>query len=889
MGEGNRDQPMQQQGTYPFLKKSGIAAAITLLTSGHALAVDEQRLHQLEVENAQLRQELLQAKSQISTLVPTATAQTLPADTLSATRDAEKSSRPTASQEVQTLDPVVIVVRARDRDEKLQDVPIPVSAISAKALEQTSSVTIQDFTKLTPNLLVHAGNARQQSIAIRGVGKNVSNDALQPSVGVIIDGVPSAFILQAWGDFPDLDHVEVLRGPQGTLQGINTTLGAINVVTKPPSFKPQSSVELTLGDHNTLGGKASITGPIQDGVLAYSASVFANKRNGPFENIALQHTNETFQERNRFGGRLQFLLQPTESVSAKLILDRQESAELLLWGEPPLIGDPTTFPNGAVRPTTYTSRLARSYFGGYRPLVGDWEHVDNQGSEPTRSSANGATADINWALGGALEGFNLTSISAYRDSMFDAKNAADWTHFEIVRSGALITQKQLSQELRINSPVGDGRSIDYTAGLYLLKSEVTAHDRNKSGQDGGAFYATNAQYATLNTTPVGRQLLRDSINGLFVGTDGHPDASSHAIFGQLNWHVDNRATVTLGLRRTTENRTNDYSNFVVQDSPLLSNIAAGGYAGASNAQLDAARAIRTAKLTGLGSVAGLPYDATSYSWLVNPSYKITDDVLLYTSIGKGQKSGAVQFNSTSLTSYLVAPEKSLDFELGIKGAFLDRSLLFNANVYETRVKDYQQQVSEFDAVTTAATGVNTYRGYLGSVPGVTLRGIEADGSWMPNQNWRFTLGGAFNHAFYSDYTNSPCLPDSAGNPVVGSCDYTGKQLPFAPKFTNNVGVAFRKPISGNLVLRSFVNNSYRSSANYNSTLSDFGKFDSYNITDGGISIETNDGKWSLGLVGKNLFDTKYVTDISTYSTSAAITATPGERRYVGIVLRGKQL
>jgi iron complex outermembrane receptor protein len=133
------------------------------------------------------------------------------------------------------------------------------------------------------------------------------------------------------------------------------------------------------------------------------------------------------------------------------------------------------------------------------------------------------------------------------------------------------------------------------------------------------------------------------------------------------------------------------------------------------------------------------------------------------------------------------------------------------------------------------------------------------------------------------------LPDSAGNPVVGSCDYTGKQLPFAPKFTNNVGVAFRKPISGNLVLRSFVNNSYRSSANYNSTLSDFGKFDSYNITDAGISIETHDGKWSLGLVGKNLFDTKYVTDISTYSTSAAITATPGERRYVGIVLRGKQL
>jgi iron complex outermembrane receptor protein len=197
-------------------------------------------------------------------------------------------------------------------------------------------------------------------------------------------------------------------------------------------------------------------------------------------------------------------------------------------------------------------------------------------------------------------------------------------------------------------------------------------------------------------------------------------------------------------------------------------------------------------------------------------------------------------------------------------------------------------VSEFDPVTTAATGVNSYRGYLGSVPGVTLRGIELETAWTPNANWRFTLGAAYNHAYYSDYRNSPCQPDSAGNPVVGQCDYTGRQLPFAPKFTNSLGIAYQQPISARLVAHAFINNSYRSAANYNAGLSDFGRFDSYSITDAGFSIETADGKWELGLVAKNALDTKYVTDISSYSTSSAISATPGERRYVSIFLRAKQ-
>ena len=129
-------------------------------------------------------------------------------------------------------------------------------------LVRLNAVTVTDFAKLTPNLLVNAPNARQTSIAIRGIGKNTANDALEPSVGVIIDGVASAYIAQSWGDFPDVDHIEVERGPQGTLLGKNTTLGVVQIVTKAPSFQDGYTAEVGAGTGNGLDGKFSATGPL---------------------------------------------------------------------------------------------------------------------------------------------------------------------------------------------------------------------------------------------------------------------------------------------------------------------------------------------------------------------------------------------------------------------------------------------------------------------------------------------------------------------------------------------------------------------------------------------------------------------------------------------------
>ena len=791
--------------------------------------------------------------------------------------DALASSQPLAE----------VVVSARIRTERLQDVPIPVSAISGDKLNVLNDATVTDFAKLVPNLLVNAPNARQTSIAIRGVGKNTANDALEPSVGVVVDGVAMAYIGQSWGDFPDLDHIEVERGPQGTLLGKNTTLGVVQVVTKAPSFDENYSGTLGYGEYNDLDGKFTATGGLVDGLLAYRASFFSERNDGPMNDVAPHLTNTTFDGRNRFGGRLQFLLTPTDDLTARVILDKLVSRETLPWGEAPLVSDPSTFANGVSRTlvagtysgTTYSSRLARSYFDGYTPYIGDGDTVDNDGSRPTTGDSGGISAQVDWKL----PAFTLTSISAVRNSLFDAQNDSDWTHFDIARGGALIRQTQVSQEVHLNSTAG--QFLDYTTGLYFLNSHINSCDRSVYGADAGAFYATNAQYAAL-AGDIGEDLLIDSLKGAYYYQCTSPNTKSYAAFGQVNWHLSDAATLTTGLRVTHENKNNTYSKYLVDSSSLAADLAAGEFSNASAAQIAAAKGVLNSVLPAsqFGSVPETSLSATSYAWVFNPSYKLNNNVLLYASASHGEKSGAVLFNTTTLTAYTVAPEKTLDFELGVKSQFLDNHLTANVNLYDTEVTDYQQNITVVDA--TQASG---YRTYLGSVPKVRLSGVEFDTQYTLNEYFGLVWNGAYNRAIYASFKDAPCAADvsaevNAAGQTVGAaqCNLTGRQLPYAPKFTTSVGPDFHFPLTSRYVVHAYVNEVFRSRANYSASLSQYGWQGSYSIVDAGLGVATDDGKWEWDFIGKNVFNKWYYQDITTFSNTAAVTAFPGDQRYLGL-------
>lgn len=782
-----------------------------------------------------------------------------------------------------------IHITARNREEIAQDVPVPVSVVAGKTLERDDVVGIAGLTQKVPNLGLFGSNPRQTSISLRGIGKNAANDTMEPSVGVIVDGVASSYVGQNWTDWIDVDRVEVIRGPQGTLLGKNTTLGVVNIVTKAPSFTPQTVYELRAGSYSDLEGKVSVTGPVVDGKLAWRGSFFVNKKDGNIKNV-WQSGPETWNETNRLGARVQFLAHVTPELDARLILDQVQSSENA--NKSVLVGNgPANFADGPARTTTFASRLARAYFNNadgtpYQPVYSR-DQLEDAIARPQRTKQSGASLQLDQHL----DGFLLTSITAWRYQHFDIKNGGV-TRFAIADGGQQLWNRQLSQELRLSSELGG--KLDYQVGLYGLHANVYSDDPTIYGADSAAFNATAAQYSAL-AAPAYRGLLRAAQDGVYRSYVLEPTTNSAAVFGQANWHVDDKTTLTLGARETHENKSGRNRRELDRAGSALTDLqgkdsgkaALYGLNLANAADLAAWNAAKALYLSAIGG-AGTVYDwkpgqaisRNSLSWLVSPSYQLDRDVLLYASASQGEKSGAVEFvtatGSTLGDPQNVRPEKARDYELGVKALLADRSLMLNANLYQTRVTDYQASLTVIDDTQPGGT-----RSYLGNIPGVRARGVEVEANYAYSNKLRFNLNGAYNRAVYLDYSTS--APDTSSTQVV---NFAGRQLHGAPKITLNAGVDGSLPL-GAFTLHGWLNESFRSGTYLSVNQSPSTWQGGYALLDGGVALATANGRYELGLTGRNLADKYYVTGAGTFSGSAAVTAQPGYGRALALVLRAK--
>jgi iron complex outermembrane receptor protein len=753
-----------------------------------------------------------------------------------------------------------VVVTARNRSERVQEVPIPISVVSGATLDRDRTFTVAELSQRAPGLTATTPNARRSGISIRGIGKTSGNDNMEPAVGVIVDDVFLGHVGMTYQDFTDLERVEILRGPQGTLLGKNTSLGAIKYTSRAPSFTQQAGFELEGGlSTDSYKARGSYSNALVDDLLAFRASAFVDNQEGDIENVA---NGDHWHERNRYGGRVQFLLQPSDTLSVKLNLDGAFTHENS--NTKPFMVDPTTLNDGSLRATTYTTRLARDYFGGYTPIIGSWDKIELDMARPLITDNYGASAVVTWDAGPV----EFTSITAARWFHFDAKNDQEQTRFPIARSGTLVDTRQISQEFRLAGDIND--RVDYQTGIYLFNIDTDTTSRNTYGADAGAFYASDSQYRTLNTV-AGRQLLQASLRDVYSITNQKPVSDSAAVFGQVNWHVTDRASLTLGLRQTWEYKTNEvYRRATLLDGSSL--ISTG------NATADAIRASQTGADYGVNE--GLRIKDDSIAWLINPSFQLTDDVLLYASASAGEKSGAVAFDSNGGVAN-VEPEKSLNFEAGVKSQLFDDLLTLNVNVYYTRVRDYQNVTSEPDP--TSPTGFSSR---LGNIPEIRAVGTEFDAAVRVTQNLQITAGGAYNEAEYTDWSTATC-PRSFPT-TVPVCNNTGRQIVGAPKLTGILGFDYQLPLASGFGAHFFGNHIYRSKHNLEQLLSPYGEQSGYSLTDlgAGITHETDSARYELSIVAKNAFDTKYTTSVNDFSNSAPVGYDGiGPRRYVGVILR----
>ncbi|EIZ77226.1 TonB-dependent receptor-like protein [Novosphingobium sp. Rr 2-17] len=762
---------------------------------------------------------------------------------------AEEADAASASAQPRSGDD--IIVTARRRNERIQDVPVAANAFGGDQLAATRTYNLRDLQQLTPSLVVTNTNPRNTSINIRGLGNNVSvyNDGLEPAVGVYVDQVYLARPGQAVFDLSDVDRIEVLRGPQGTLFGKNTSAGAVVVTTKSPTFEPEAGGDITVGNYNFRQIHAYASGALIDDLLAARLYVSKTDRDGYMTN---RYDGTDTQDYHDFGLRGQLLFTPTPDFKLRLIGDygRQHSktAASVLTGVIRQYDDGTNFANN------FTDRAERL---GYTPTAIDpgARIVDVDANPRYKMNQWGVTSIADWTIPGNI----LTSVTAYRAWNWYPHNDGDSTSLDAGSDFHQSNeQRQFSQELRIAS---DGtRKIDYVAGLYYLWQSIEAEAVNAYGSQAADWFVSPS---------VDRTAAAAALNGYTVIGRSKPVTNSYAAFGQGIWHITPTFDFTGGLRYTYEKKTGWFEQTATGAS----------LDGLTAEQLAAANTIRSRY--GVANSYSAQTSAGRVSGSATLSWKVTPDALIYATYGRGHKFGGLNLaNITTTGTYaadpVIKPETIDSYEVGVKTAWFGNKLTANLAAFWTDDSNYQTTVVDVDRNNIS---------YFANVGKVRSRGIEADLRANPASWLSLYASGAYTDAKYVSYPNSPCPTEVTGQTI---CDMSGRRLPGVSKWAVSAGGEAHLAV-GTVLRRDsevYVGADYSYRSNYYTTanLSRYSLIPGYALLNARIGVRALDGLVDVQVWARNLTDKLYYLSLSA-ATTGAITGTLGDPRTFGVTLK----
>ncbi|KPC55009.1 TonB-dependent receptor [Amantichitinum ursilacus] len=730
-----------------------------------------------------------------------------------------------------------VTVTARRRLEQAQDVPAPISTLKGSTLEQQHLYQVQDLQQLLPNTNAAFIHARQSSLAVRGLGNNPANEGLEGSVGVVLDNVFLGRPGMAVFDLLDIDQLELLRGPQGTLFGKNTTAGVLNISSKAPSFTPSASVDASYGSRNTQQYHARATGAVSDST-AVSAAVYKTRDDGWLSN---QNDGQKLNAIDRSGARAQVLWVPHDDFSLRVIADYNQ--------EDSTTGTMQVYGQGPVAPGKKPWAVAAAAAGA-TGLATDFNNADVNidGVQQAVVHQGGLSAEATWNL----RGYTLTSITAWRKWDFRPHNDVDFSNAPgMLDAGFDVDDQQVSQELRLASP--SGGPVDYVTGAYYFHQRASNVNFSDYGSQADTFLGTP--------------------NGLFNNVStrsyGLAETDSYALFGQATWHATQTLDLTAGVRITTE----DKSARVYRVAPV---------GGAQVKALVAARNLPA--YAGAWDSGDLSDRSTAPSGLLSAAWHLTPDVLAYATVAHGEKSGGYNINGVAggpnlgADSLRVDPEKADDGELGIKSEWLQHRLLLNANLYLTRVTGYQTNTYLTNPVTGLPVAAMTNAGDVRS------KGIEFDIKAVPLPAWQIGLNGSYNSATYGSFTRAPC---SAEQQATGAtvCDLSGQPLNGAPRWILNLGSSYEWGVGAGLRQYASANYGWRSGSYGDLSDSQYSWIPAYglaNIATGLKGKLGNGDQWEASLWVKNLFDKRYALTVNTAPLAGGLyTASVGAPRTLG--------
>ncbi|MDC8013498.1 TonB-dependent receptor [Tahibacter soli] len=731
-----------------------------------------------------------------------------------------------------------ITVTAQRREEDPQKIPVAVAVVSGDALERVNATDISNLTAIVPSVSFSAGNElRNNSIRVRGVGTDVFSTGVEASVSTVVDGVVLQRPGSAFSDLGDIERVEVLRGPQGTLFGKNSSAGVINVVTRAPDFDRQGGeMSATIAQDNEYRVNGSASGPLSD-TVAYRFAGFYRTQDG---NVTNRANGDTVNDQEAYGFRGKLAWKPGESPLEVLFSADYSKLDARCCALPLTVAsnNPRAVPTGT-------------------PVGPGNDEVNNDVDPFVHQKNYGASITADWTFGD----YTLTSITAYRRFENVSDVDLDNTPGRFIRQNFNIESSTTrTQELRLTSPTGG--VLDYVLGAYWF--------------DGSAYNFLDRR--GLNIGAVGTINPDGSIVPLVPGDDailtGNSvvDTRNVSAFGQANWHLSDALTLTGGLRHLWENQRLRFVRPV-----------AGYFNGSNQAPTNPA----------FGPVVG-NYDDSATIGKASVTYRFAPKVTGYVSYSTGYKSEGLAATlglSAAQFARLPAPaETSKLVEAGLKTQFFDNRLLLNVTGFRTRFDDYQAQTFN------SAAGLVV----LTSAGGVAVDGVEVEFTIYPFDYFSLTGGATFLDARFIDVPNGPCYtgqtaaqgcaPATPGGPAVQNLD--GKPFVNAPDRRYVLSGRYQAPLSGDVDGYVQADLRWQSDVVFDISQNPNLRQGSYGVADLSFGLDFSGGQYEVGLFVKNLFDKQYAAGMMAVGTAGGANAYAQQiprdfRRYAGVTFRAR--
>ncbi len=793
-----------------------------------------------------------------------------------------------------------IVVTAQRREQALNDVGMAIQAFGSEQLEELRVTNVQDLQAVTPSFSVSRSYQGVPSFTLRGIGFNTINMSATSTVGTYVDEVAYAYPMMLTGPVFDLERVEVLKGPQGTLYGRNTTAGLINFVTQKPSTSFEWRAVAEVGNYETTNFEGMISGPLTDNLQGRLS--FRSETSGKGWQVS-QSRGDRLGEVDKLGVRAALAFQPTDSLSFDASLSYWANKSDTLAAQ--AIGfTPGTTPQ-AVNPLGagfWNAPGLADFVANNAPTKA--EHAD-WATDARRTSTVGGFPGIDKPLeeDSTFLGFklnaswditdDLTLVSLTSLNKIERKGVMDWAGapYNVLIQDADGEIESFAQELRIQ---GGNDRVTWLVGAYYGKDDIVDTNRTLFRDNANVrlfqFLSTQLLATPLNTGPLpngqgpgGSYTLAQAQNTFqSYRDDGRIETTTASIFASADWVLTDSLSLTTGIRYTQDkqdanicsrdvdgsmlvnlNVTNRYLYALRYGVAIIDNV---DFNGCSTTRIDwtTNTATRGEVITSL--------DEDNVAWRLALNWNVTDDVLLFGSVSQGAKSGGAPVNTASLyeQNLPVGQEQLLAYEVGVKAALFERRLQANISAFYYDYTDKQMSTYNPDALYTALAR-------LQNIPESFAYGIDGEITMRPTDNFTLNAAATFLHTEIDGFVGT----DGAGLPR----DYDGAKFLYSPEFQGSVTAMYNRDLTDSLGFKAMVNARYQAKSQADLEGNPLYEIPSYGLVNASVGVESLDGRWELSAWARNLTDEYYWTAVA--SNANTVVRFAGQPRTMGLTLTVK--